>query len=175
MKACNEALALDQNSSNAHKWYALLIGSRSDYLPLKERIKDGYIFKEHIDKAIDLDPNDSTLYHLLGRFSYEVAGLKWYERKAATALFAEPPNATYEEALDNFMSAERLSKNEWKENKLLISKCHIALNNYKDAIKWLDLAHSVTDNVSNNYIERLNNEKENCFVRLNEISLCLGW
>lgn len=60
-----------------------------------------------------------------------------FERKVASTLFAEPPTATIEEALSYFMIAEDLSTKDWKENKLMVAKCHIAVKNYKEAVAWL--------------------------------------
>ena len=37
------------------------------------------------------------------RFCYEVAELSWWERKMAATLFADPPQATMEEARDHFI------------------------------------------------------------------------
>ena len=77
IEACESAMSSDPDSANCHKWYAILIGSKSELLPLKEKIVSGYVFKEHVDQAIRLNPSDSDLRHLLGRFSYEIASLKW--------------------------------------------------------------------------------------------------
>ncbi|KAJ8916674.1 hypothetical protein NQ315_000319 [Exocentrus adspersus] len=140
IEACSMALRLDPGSAEAHKWYAILIGSRSDFVSLQEKISDGHLFKKHVDEALALSPRDPSLHHMLGRFDFEVAGLKWYERKVAAALFSEPPNATYAEALGHFMEAERLANFEWKENKLMIGKCKIATGDYKEAVEWLDKA-----------------------------------
>jgi hypothetical protein len=63
---------LDDHNADAHKWYAITLGSCGDFLPLKEKIENGYVFKQHVDKAISLRPMDYSLYHLLGRFEYEV-------------------------------------------------------------------------------------------------------
>ena len=79
--------------------------------------------QEHIDRAISLNPEESTLHHLRGRFCFEVcvrmcvcvniphallpcvqvAGVSWLEKKAAAALFGTPPESTYQEALDSLM------------------------------------------------------------------------
>jgi len=61
------ALSIDENCSEAHKWYAIVVGSRGEYVGIKEKIKDGYEFKKHIDKAAELSPQDHTVKHLLGR------------------------------------------------------------------------------------------------------------
>lgn len=108
-----------------------------------KKIEDGYVFKQHVDKALALRPDDPSLHHLLGRFKYEVATLSWIERKLAGTLFAEPPNATYPEAIEDFMKAESLSPAPWKENRLLLAKCHINQGNYSEAVSWLDCAAEV--------------------------------
>lgn len=140
---CKKGLELNPKSSDIHKWYGILIGSRGDFQSTKDRIADGHTFKKHIDIAIELNPSDASLHHLLGRFAFEVAGLKWYERKAAAALFGEPPTATYQDALLHFLKADDLSKKDWKENLMLIGKCFIANGDYKDAITWLTKARNV--------------------------------
>lgn len=79
INACEKLL----NISNAdlHKWYAILVGVYGEFLPITEKIKNGYRFKEHVMKALKINPNDADLHHLLGRFKYEVANLSWIERK----------------------------------------------------------------------------------------------
>ncbi|KAF5280110.1 hypothetical protein FQA39_LY18144 [Lamprigera yunnana] len=144
--ACERALVVVPNNAEAHKWLAILIGSRSAYQSIQDKIRDGYLFKQHIDAAIGISPNDPTLHHMLGRFTYESANLKWYERKVATTFFSEPPNGTFDEALDHFISAEQLAENPWKENKLLIGKCQIALGRYKAAVITLKSADAMLNN-----------------------------
>lgn len=72
---------VDLEHADLHKWYAILLGMHSDFLPVKGKISNGYKFKEHLTKALQLRPDDSTLYYLLGRFKFEVSGLSWIERK----------------------------------------------------------------------------------------------
>jgi hypothetical protein len=40
---------------------------------MREKIEDGFVFKQHVDKALALRPDDPSLHHLLGRFKYEVS------------------------------------------------------------------------------------------------------
>ena len=57
----------------AHKWYAISLGSRGEFQGVKEKILDGFEFKKHIDAAAELNPGDHITQHLLGRFCYEVS------------------------------------------------------------------------------------------------------
>ncbi|XP_022901059.1 regulator of microtubule dynamics protein 3-like [Onthophagus taurus] len=157
VNACNRALNFEPNNPEVHKLYAILVGLRSDFEPTKQRIADGFLFKQHVDIAIKLNPTDASLHHMLGRFKYEIAGLKWFERKVATALFGEPPNGTYDEALNCFLEAERLTSSDWKENKMYIGKCYIALGDIHRGIDWLQQA---IDIVSGSQMEELSLNSE---------------
>jgi len=133
-----KALKLDDTSSDAHKWYAITIGTRSEFFSLNERIQSGFTFKQHVDKAVALNPKDAACYHLLGRFCLEVSQLSWFERKVAATLFSNPPTATAKEALENFLEAEKIKP--FKENRLFIAKCYISAGELKKAAKWLEAA-----------------------------------
>jgi regulator of microtubule dynamics protein 3 len=63
---------LNDSNADCHKWYAITLGSSSDFLPIKDKIGNGFVFKKHLDRAIELRPDDAALYHLLGRFEFEV-------------------------------------------------------------------------------------------------------
>ena len=132
---------LDVNASaDAHKWYAIITGMLGPFQTVGEKIKGGYLFKEHIEKAINLRPSESTLYHLLGRWSFEVAQLGWVERKAAAAFFGTPPSATLEEALGCFLKADKLEAKLWKENILWVAKCLVSLKRVPEAVNWIEKA-----------------------------------
>jgi hypothetical protein len=67
-----QALTLDESHAEAHKWFAVTVGSRGEFLGVNERIEAGSLFKKHVDKALALQPRDPYLHYLLGRFNYEV-------------------------------------------------------------------------------------------------------
>ncbi|KAK3589064.1 hypothetical protein CHS0354_008714 [Potamilus streckersoni] len=138
-----KAVNLQDNCANAHKWYAITIGSLGDYVSTQEKIKNGYAYKEHIEKAIGLNPKDPSNHYLLGRWCYGVYMLSWLERKAASALYATPPSSTAEEALACFLEADRLNPGKWKENLLYIGKCYIELKKHPEAVEWLRKAESL--------------------------------
>ncbi|XP_012224815.1 regulator of microtubule dynamics protein 1-like [Linepithema humile] len=136
IKACEKLLTV--SNADLHKWCAILVGVYGDFLPVTEKIKNGYRFKELVLEALEISPHDSDLHYLLGRFKYEVANLSWIERKVAATLFSEPPSASYEDAIDSFQKVEKYSVDVNLENRLFLSKCYIALSEYEQACNWLE-------------------------------------
>ncbi|XP_076665323.1 regulator of microtubule dynamics protein 1 isoform X2 [Andrena cerasifolii] len=120
-----------------YKWYAILIGINGDYLSIPEKLKNGLRFKNYVELALEMEPNDSELHYLLGRFNYEMANITWIERKIAGTLFGEVPNISHEEALTCFEAASRLGNNTL-QTQLYISKCYVALHQYSRAVVSLD-------------------------------------
>ncbi|VDM24740.1 unnamed protein product, partial [Toxocara canis] len=99
-----QAYNLDGESFDVLKWLAVLSGSVTDYLGTQEKIEQGYLFKEYLDKAIAMQPTEYTLLHMRGRFAFSVANLSWLERKIANTLYATVPEATLDEALEDFLA-----------------------------------------------------------------------
>ncbi|MEE6491919.1 hypothetical protein FKM82_016425 [Ascaphus truei] len=159
--------ALQRGDQNAecHKWFAILCGQLSEHEGIQRRIQIGYIFKEHIEKAISLKPNDSRCYYLLGRWCYEVSNLGWLERKTASALYENPPDATVHEALQNFLKAEELTPGFSKTARVSIAKCYRDLGNISKATEWLKLAAEVPE---------ITNEDKACSASMEEMRLAIG-
>ncbi|KAI7805623.1 putative regulator of microtubule dynamics protein 2 [Triplophysa rosa] len=57
-------------ASIALVWYAILCGLTAEYETTRNKIKNGHLFKDHLDKAIELKPEDPVSYYLLGRWCY---------------------------------------------------------------------------------------------------------
>ncbi|NXF42951.1 RMD2 protein, partial [Oceanites oceanicus] len=130
----------------SNKWehlFAIMCGYMSQSESVQNKIRNGYLFKEHLDKAIELKPQDPFLYYLNGRWCYSVAQLSWIEKKVAAALFGTPPTSTVEEALQNFLKAEEMRPGYSKCNYVYLAKCYKDLGQKNNALKYCDSALSI--------------------------------
>jgi hypothetical protein len=54
--------------------FAVVKGATADFVGLQEKIACGTVFRKHVERSIELDPNEALTHHLLGRFCFEVCG-----------------------------------------------------------------------------------------------------
>uniref|UniRef100_A0A4W6D246 Regulator of microtubule dynamics protein 2 n=1 Tax=Lates calcarifer TaxID=8187 RepID=A0A4W6D246_LATCA len=137
------AVSLNPTCAESHQWYAIMCGIMAEYDTVQNKIKNGYIFKDHLDKAIELKPQDPMSYYLLGRWCYAVAQLSWIERKVAATLFGEPPSATVEDALRNFLKVEEIQPAYSKLNYVFLAKCYKDLGQREKAKMMCEAACSM--------------------------------
>ncbi|XP_054162941.1 regulator of microtubule dynamics protein 2-like [Oppia nitens] len=127
----------DPKSLDSHKWYCIALGRATKLVGVKDKIRYGHEFKQHLDLAYKLDPNDHMLHFMAGRFAYELAALSWIERNIARALYGPIPEATYQEALQKFFDSDK-SKPNWKDNYLWIAKTYRRLRKKTTARQWVN-------------------------------------
>lgn len=114
----------DDACAGAHHWLAIMTCSCAEFEGPAAQIKTAFFFREHLQRAIELAPDDPAQYFALGRWCYEVSQLSWVMRKAAATLFGSPPESSIDEALSLFSTAEQLRPGSWKLNMLWLGKCH---------------------------------------------------
>ncbi|XP_004455045.2 regulator of microtubule dynamics protein 3 [Dasypus novemcinctus] len=139
------ALEKGDESAECHQWFAVLCGQLAEHEGIQRRIQSGFSFKEHVDKAIALQPENPTAHFLLGRWCYQVSHLSWLEKKTATALFESPLSATVQDALQSFLKAEELQPGFSKAGRVYISKCYRELGKNSEARQWMKLALELPD------------------------------
>lgn len=91
-----------------HKWAAVCVGILAKYPDgINDRLMKGKLFMDHITKALELKPDDDLLHYMFGRFLFEVAGVGFLVLRLAAAVFGDAPQATYDDALKQFLAAHR--------------------------------------------------------------------
>jgi len=132
-----KALDKDANCGRAHLWLANIYGKICDHLGSKEKIAKGKEIQQHLEACIQSLSDDFLPYYTYGRWCMEVAKLTWLERKVAATLFAKPPEASWQDAIDKFTRVDELRPG-WRANSYYIARCQVNQKNYKEAIKALD-------------------------------------
>lgn len=140
LEFAKRALEKDDRCFAAHKWYAVCLSDTGDYEGIKVKLGNSYIIRHHLERAIELNPKDATSLHILGIWCFEFARLPWYQRKVAAVIFATPPEATYEEALDFFLKAENVDPNFYSKNLLMLGRTYLAMNDKEKAKLWFTKA-----------------------------------
>ena len=125
---------------SAHKWAGIVISEASSLEGTKAAIERSVDVRAHFERAVELCPDDPTSRHLLGLWHFEIASIGWLQKKAASALFAEPPSSTHDVALELLLAAEALRPGFYKKNRLLIAKAQLKLGERAEARRWLGLA-----------------------------------
>ncbi|KAF7640201.1 TPR_REGION domain-containing protein [Meloidogyne graminicola] len=118
------------------KCFAAVTGARTDFLGTKEKIEQGNLFKELLDKALAMNSGEVQLLHMRGRFAFSVASLTWLERKAAAAFYSKPPEATFDEAIEDFLAVFELEP-DWLDNLFYLGKTYLLKKEKETALKYL--------------------------------------
>lgn len=138
-----KALELDDSRAEAHKWYGILIGKVGELEGTKQKILNSYEVKDHTLKAIELDPEDDGNFHVMGRWHYTLSDLSWFERKIAGLIYAKPPQASFEEAVEYFKKAIALEPTDIR-NHLWLGNSYAALDNNELATQEYNTALAIT-------------------------------
>jgi tetratricopeptide (TPR) repeat protein len=131
------------NVAGGHQYYAILIGRIGEIEGTKQKIINSYAVKEHTLKAIELDPTEDSNYHVMGRWNYALADLSWVERQIASVIYAKPPVASFESAVEFFNKAHELNPTDIR-HLLWLGKSYEKLGQKDKAIDALKQALAIT-------------------------------
>lgn len=144
----DQALAVDETNSSAHRWKAIISNAYSGSKGMKHQIKNLETMKYHLQRAIELNPSDATVLTLMGTWHVELLELSYWERKFASTFLGELPECSYEEALGFFLKAEEIAPKAWTRNIFLIGKTYFQLGDRRKAKHYMELTldqEAVTD------------------------------
>jgi len=139
LEYAKKALDRNPNSAGGHKWYSIHIGRIGEIEGTKQKILNSYEVKEHTMAAIELEPEEAANYHVMGRWHFALSELSWFERQVAGMIYATPPEASFEEALEFFKKANQLDPDDIR-NMLYAGHCYVELDDEENAKLWYNKA-----------------------------------
>lgn len=128
--------------AGGHQYYAILIGRIGEIEGTKQKIENSYAVKEHTLKAIELDPDNDSNYHVMGRWHFALADLSWVERQIASLIYATPPSASFEKAAEFFNKAHNIKPDDIR-HLLWLGKTYMESDREDDARKTLEKALAI--------------------------------
>ncbi|CEF67276.1 Regulator of microtubule dynamics protein 1 [Strongyloides ratti] len=132
---CKKALDNEpiEGSFGAHKWMAIILDYVGEIEGSKSRIKKSYEVKEHLNRALELNPLDATTWYILGVWHFTFADMPTYQYYIAKTIFSTPPSSTYEEALSYFEKAEAVQPDFYSKNTYYLAECYDRLGKKEEA------------------------------------------
>ncbi len=113
----------DADVAAAHKFYSILLGQRTKFLPTKEGAALAPKIREHVERALSLDPEDPMLWYILGQWKYSIADLSYAIRYAASWLTGGPVlESTFEDALADFERAHAIAPSFYIDNLVMTAR-----------------------------------------------------
>jgi tetratricopeptide (TPR) repeat protein len=104
-----DAVRLDSVNADAHTWLAVALGSIAVFEGSKSKVRMAHEIKNHLDRAISLNPGDDVAYSVLGSFYAALGNISWLERQLAKLFIGRLPDGGYEEAEVAFRRAIALA------------------------------------------------------------------
>ena len=105
------AAAAGPQDCDAQLATAITLGKMLPILPTKEQVGASPKIKESVDKALKLDPNNDTAWHVLGRWNRVLADVNLLKRALAEMLYGALPKGSNEEAERDMKKAIELNPN----------------------------------------------------------------
>ncbi len=90
---------------------AITLGKMLPYMSAKEQVNASPRIKESVDKALALDPNNDTAWHILGRWNRVLAEVNKVKRALAGMLYGALPTGSLPDAEHAMQKAMELNPN----------------------------------------------------------------
>ncbi len=98
LEFAQHAAEIAPRNSEAQLSPAISYGKMLPFLKSKEQVEATPRIKTAVDKALALDPNNDTAWHILGRWNRVLADVNTIKRVVARAIYGDLPTTTNEEA-----------------------------------------------------------------------------
>ena len=124
-----KALSLDSENGYVNFWYAAYLGRIGELEGPKQAILNSYEVKKYGMKAIQLDSEFDSPYHMMGRWHYELANLNQLERLVASIVYETLPKGSYNEAVSLFKRAIEIKSSDIRHH-FWLGKTYYAMGEF---------------------------------------------
>ena len=108
LSTAEQAVAADSTSAWAHFAMSVAQGRLTLLAGPRERVERSRAVKAHAERAIELDSTLAGAYHVRGRWHREAADLNFFQRAIVAAIYGGLPEASLEQAVEDFKTAIEL-------------------------------------------------------------------
>ncbi len=108
LDAAYQAVELSPDHPEAHLAVAMAAGQAGLAAGITERVEHSRAVRRHVDRVIELNDEHDVAYHVRARWHFEVATLGFVARAALRLVYGGMPDASLQEAEEDFQRAIRL-------------------------------------------------------------------
>ena len=137
LETANAALEADSSNGYAHFARSMAEGRLALAAGTRERIERSRAVKHHADRAIELEDDIDGAYNARGQWNREVASLGFMSRAIVRTVYGGLPDASYEQAVEDFQSAIEI------EDRILhryeLARTYAVMDRPNDAREQIDI------------------------------------
>ena len=137
LNAAQSAVEADSTNAYAHLALAIAEGRVALTAGTKEKIQRSRSVKAHADRAIELNPDLSSAYHVRARWNREVADLGFFSRAVVRTVYGGLPEASFEQSVKDFKTA--IEKEDTIVHHIELARTYLKMDREEDARKQLGL------------------------------------
>lgn len=119
---------------------AIITDAKAGLEGTSARVKNLNKIKNHLVKAIELNPKDVAVLYMLGKWCYDMSNFTWLQRQITSVFFMAPPSSTYEEAFYYFARAEKIRPRFYLPNLYMLGRTSFHMNQFFRARYYLHMA-----------------------------------
>lgn len=135
------ALTVDSTHAHAHLAKAIAEGRLALDAGTKERVQRSRAVEKHANRAIELNPQLASAYHVRARWNREVSDLNFFERTVVKTVYGGLPKSSFEQAVRDFKRAIELEDRRFHH--LELARTYLKMDREKEAKEELQTVLSL--------------------------------
>jgi tetratricopeptide (TPR) repeat protein len=127
------AVKVSPGSTWGHFWVAASVGNIAMVSPIAKQVELAGEIRDQVEKAIALDPNNGSAYHIYGLWHRKMAEIGRASRAVASMFYGRSlPNGSFEKSIEYFKKAVALNPTVIV-SRLELARSHVAKEEWQPA------------------------------------------